>query len=286
MNKPVLLDGAWGTSLWAIAEKNNVKKGPVWTYNIEHPEFVRQLAAEYADSGCEIIQSNTFGANAPAVGRFSSYEPRIVVREGVRLVREALEGRPVPVYVGAGPLTALMEPYGDLTEEEVSHFYAELIEAGLNAGAEGVILLTFMDLEMLRVAAEAAKNFRVPLLTSMSFEKAGKTMFGNSPEQVIEVLGEIGVDAVGINCSLGPDPAMNVLREYSVKTQLPLFFKPNAGLPVTLSDGKTEVSYTPEQFAKECAPAFSIASYIGGCCGTDASFIREMKNYLSRIPLA
>ena len=280
MKKPVLLDGAWGTSLWAIAEQNGVKKDPVWVYNIEHPDFVRRLASEYADAGSKIIQTNTFGANEPSVRRSSSYDPKTVVREGVRLVKEAVEGKDVSVYVGAGPLTELMEPFGDLSEEDVDSYYSNLIDAGLNAGAEGIMLITFIDLEMLRVAATAAKRFGVSLLTSMSFAEVGKTMFGNSPEQVAEVLGEVGVDAVGINCSLGPVPAMKVLKDYAEKTNLPLLFKPNAGLPITQADGKTTVKYTPEQFVKECIPAMEHAAFIGGCCGTDASFVRELKHYL------
>lgn len=283
MKKPVtLLDGAVGTSLWEKAEAAGAKKNPVWTYNLEHPEFVRVLYTEYAEAGAEIILANTFGANGPAVQRASSYDTKTVVSTGVRLAKETLSGTGKKIALAAGPLSMLMEPYGDLEEDEVAEIYAEMFSAGMDAGADLICLQTFMDADMMRVAAGEAKKFGVPVFCTLSFEKRGKTMMGNSPADIVEQLEPLGIDAVGVNCSVGPELALPVLKAFAEATTLPLIFKPNAGLPTVTEDG-TE-PYTPEQFAVDVLPALEYASYLGGCCGTNPSFIRALSKILSKQP--
>ena len=187
-----LMDGAVGTSLWAKAEAHGWKKDPVWKYNNEHPEIVAELAQEYADAGAKIILTNTFGANGPAVKRSSSYEPAQVVSAGVKLVKDALKGRDVKIALAAGPLSALMEPYGDLTEEETAQIYADMLGAGMKEWPDLILLQTFMDLAMMKVAAIEAKRFGIPVFCCLTFERRGKTMMGNSVEDMIEELvGEI-----------------------------------------------------------------------------------------------
>jgi 5-methyltetrahydrofolate--homocysteine methyltransferase len=114
----------------------------------------------------------------------------------------------------------------------------------------------------------------------MTFEKNGKTMFGNSVQDTIDTLAPLGIDAIGLNCSLGPDLALPIIREFSEKTDMPLLFKPNAGKPILSADGSTAVAYTAEQFAKDVEPALEFVSYIGGCCGSDAEYIKEIKKLL------
>ncbi|MBQ3815218.1 MAG: homocysteine S-methyltransferase family protein, partial [Clostridia bacterium] len=206
-----LLDGAIDTTLWAKAEAHGWKKEPVWTYNLTHPEIVSEIAREYADAGSEIILSNTFGANGPSVARSSSYEVRDIVAAGVKLAKDAVAGRGIRVGLDVGPLSELMEPYGDLEEDEVAEIYAEMFSAGAEAGADLIFLETFIDLAMLRVAAEKAKEYGVPVFCSLSFERLGKTMMGNSPDDMIEELEPLGVDAIGMNCSLGPDLAVPII---------------------------------------------------------------------------
>ena len=116
-NVPVLLDGAIGTCLWEKAAKHGVEKKPVWTYNITHPELVRELTQEYLDAGAQIIMANTFGANGPAVRRSSKFDPAEVVRAGVRIAREVIGDR-AKVGLDVGPLTAMLDPYGDMEEDE------------------------------------------------------------------------------------------------------------------------------------------------------------------------
>ncbi len=278
--KIILMDGAVGTTLWGIAEANGVKKEPVWKYNVEHPEFVEELTKRYLEAGCEMILANTFGANGPAVKRSSPYTAAEVVSAGVGIAKKVLDGTGVKIVLSLGPLTQLLEPYGDLEEEECAAIYDEMLDAGVGAGADMILIQTFMDLEMMRVATVEAKKYGLPVMCSMTFEKNGKTMFGNSVEDTIDTLSPLGIEAIGLNCSLGPDLALPIIKEFSEKTDLPLLFKPNAGKPILSSNGEAVSPYTAERFAEEVKPALQYVSYIGGCCGSDAEYIKEIKKML------
>ena len=278
--KITLMDGAVGTTLWGIAEAHGVKKEPVWKYNVEHPEFVEELTKRYLEAGCEMILANTFGANGPAVKRSSPYTVAEVVSAGVGIAKKVLDGTGVKVVLSLGPLTQLLEPYGDLEEEECAAIYDEMLDAGAGAGADMILIQTFMDLEMMRVATVEAKKYGLPVMCSMTFEKNGKTMFGNSVEDTIDTLSPLGIEAIGLNCSLGPDLALPIIKEFSEKTDLPLLFKPNAGKPILSADGEAVSPYTAERFAEEVKPALQYVSYIGGCCGSDAEYIKEIKKML------
>ena len=280
MNQYTLLDGAVGTSLWELAEKNGIAKEPVWKYNIEHPELVRILHQRYIAAGSKLIQANTFGANGPAVKRSSDYTVEQVVTAAVKLAKEAVSGTDVMVALSFGPLSVLLEPYGDMEEDECEEIYTEMIDAGVKAGADCVILETFMDKEMLRIAASVAKKYNIPTFCSLTFEAVGRTMMGNTVEQIVEALEPVGIDAIGMNCSMGPVEALPVIRHFSQCTKLPLFFKPNSGKPIVNADGTEAAPYTAEQYASEVAPALEYVSYIGGCCGTDDSYIRALSEYI------
>ncbi len=278
--KITLLDGAVGTTLWAIAEAHGAKKEPVWKYNIEHPEFVRELTEKYLEAGSEIILANTFGANGPAVKYSSPYSVKEVITAGVNIAKDVLKGSDAKLCMGVGPLTQILEPYGDLEEDECFSIYEEMIGTGVEAGCDMIMVQTFMDLAMMRIAATVAKRYGVPVFCTMTFEKSGKTMFGNSVQDTIDTLVPLGIDAVGLNCSLGPDLALPIIKEFAEKTTLPIVFKPNAGKPILSADGSSSAAYTAEQFAKDVAPALEYVSYIGGCCGADATYVKELKKLL------
>ena len=277
--KPILLDGAVGTSLWAKAEAKGYRKDPVWIYNIEHPDIVSELAKEYAQAGSQIILANTFGANGPAVARSSSYTTPRVVKAAVETTRAALAGTGCKTAFSAGPLSVLLEPYGDMEEEECQSIYEEMIGAGVDAGAEVIMLQTFFDLEMMKIAASVAMQYNIPVYCTMTFEKVGRTMMGNSVEDVIGDLEPLGISGIGMNCSLGPDLALPIIREFAEKTSLPLVFKPNAGLPIS-AGGSTASAIDAKTFARALEPAFEIVDFIGGCCGSDPSYIREIRSLL------
>ena len=275
-----LLDGAMGTGLWALADAAGVEKVPVWKYNIEHPELVEAMNRQYLEAGSQIIQANTFGANGPAVKHSSDYDPAVVVAEAVKIAKKVAAGTDVKVALSFGPLSELLEPYGDLEEDECFEIYDTVIKAGVEAGADVVFLETFMDIEMMAIAAKAALQYGKPVFCSMTFEKVGKTMMGNSVQDAIDKLVPLGIAGIGMNCSLGPEQALPIIKEFSEKTDLPLFYKPNAGKPVLNADGSSTAPIGPEEFAELLKPAVPYVSYIGGCCGSDPEYIKEIKKVI------
>jgi len=274
MKDIILLDGSCGSALWGLAEQNGVPKDPTWKYNIEHPELVLELHKRYIAAGSDMIQTNTFAVNTPAIKRCSQYSVEQVIRPAVELAKQAAEGTDVKVYLSSGPLTVLLEPYGDLEEDECRAFYDEITSAAAAAGVDAIMLETFMDLEMMKIAAESALRFGLPVVCSMTFEKKQRTLMGNTIEQICTALSPMGVAAVGMNCSKGPVEALDVIKEFRQYTDLPLYFKPNSGM------GET---YSAKQFADEVAPALEYVSYVGGCCGTDESYIAELRNRLNGV---
>lgn len=271
-----LLDGAGGTCLWDKAEE----KVPVWRYNIENPKIVSELHREYIEAGAEIILANTFGANGEMV-KHSPYTVREVVSAGVRLAREAAEGK-AKVALSIGPLTGLLEPYGDIEEEEAQALYAEQISAGMDEHPDLIYFETFIDLSMLVIAVKEAVKYSIPVFCTMSFEKVGKTIMGNSVKDMIEALEPLGVAAVGLNCSLGPDTALPVMKMFRDETNLPLIFKPNAGMSVIDESGQAVgAEYDAEVFAGDVSPAAGMGvSYIGGCCGSTPHYIEVLRGRL------
>ncbi len=281
-NNVILLDGAGGTSLWNMAEAKGFARKPVWKYNMEHPELVKRLAEDYIAAGSRIIYANTFGANRPSVERSSPYTVAQVASAGVRIAREAARGTGVRVALDVGPLPMLMEPYGDLTEEEAEAIFREQIDGGMAEQPDLVVLETFLDLEMLKVAVRAAKGRGIPVLCTMSFEAHGRTIMGDRVEDIVAELTGLGVDGVGLNCSLGPAEACPIFRKFAENTDLPLIFKPNAGNPVLGEDGSVISPYSPEDFARDVAPVLDQVTYLGACCGSSPEYIRTLHQMLNR----
>lgn len=273
MDKKIfLLDGASGTCLWDKAQQNI----PVWRFNIENPEIVVELHKEYIAAGSDIIFTNTFSANREAVEK-TSYTVEQVVSAGVRLAKEAVKGTDVKVALDIGPLTELLEPYGDLEEDDAYEIYREQIGAGMKENPDLVVCETFMDIEMLKIAVSVANEYDVPVFCTMSFDKNGRTIMGNSVKDMVEQLSKLKVSAIGLNCSLGPDLALPVIAQFKEYTDLPLIFKPNAGVQ-TVKDGKTVTEFDVESFVSNVIPAIEHgAVYLGGCCGSNPEYIKTIK---------
>ena len=259
-----LMDGATGTRLWALAEAAGEARAPVWSYNLTHPELVRQVAEEYVAAGSKLLCANTFTANAAEVARVPGMDVREVVAAGVRIAKEAAEAAgDVRVAVDVGPLSTLLFPYGDMEPEEARALFAEQIGAGVDAGADCVFLETFTGVAMLRIAAEEALRHPLPVLCSMSFDKSGRTLMGDGIDDIVGALEPLGVAALGINCSFGPSSAVPVIREYVARTRLPLIVKPNADCGA-------------EAFAETLAPVLPLVAYAGACCGSGPDYIRAL----------
>lgn len=268
MNKKIqLMDGATGTRLWALAEANGFERTATWRYNLEHPELVEQAEKEYLAAGSLLVCSNSFAVNhfelqhaadVPSVGE--------VVAAAVRIAKTAVAGTDGKVALDVGPLPRMLEPFGELAAEEAEDCYHEILAGGMAEQPDVIFFETFTSLEMLCIAVKAAKKYDVPILCSMSFERHGKTMMGDTPETIAEAMEALGVSALGLNCSFGPKAALPVIREFAACTKLPLILKPNV-----------EEGTTAEQFAAELAEGLELVDYAGACCGSDPAYISALK---------
>jgi len=263
-----LLDGAVGTNLWALAAERGIPKVPVWQYNITHPELVRLLADRYVQAGSEIILSNTFCANGPMVFKYPGFRAAEVVSAGVKLARAASDGA-AKVALSVGPLEFL--PADREERLLAAAAYDEQLGAGVEAGADLILLQTFWEKSLLILAAERAAQCGLPVLCAMTFGPEGYTYGGCTPAEMAEAVSPFHPEAVGLNCSAGAASSLPVMAAFRRCTDLPLLFKPN--MPP---------EHTPSDFVSAVAPALDFVRYIGGCCGTTPEDIAALAHLLQK----
>lgn len=270
----VLLDGAMGT----LIQKSGVQYDHVpETLNLSHPELIASFHKAYVESGSDIVYTNTFGANAYKL-KDSGYTVDEIISAGVSNAKNAVKGTGALVALDIGPIGQLLEPAGALSFDEAYEYYKEQVIAGMDADL--IVFETMTDLYELKAAVLAAKeNTRKPVITTMTFERNGRTFTGVAPACAAVTLEGLGVDAIGVNCSLGPDELEPVVREISKYTDLPIVIKANAGLP---DPNSNEYDVMPDDFAKSVASLLKYGvKIIGGCCGTTPEYISEIKKTLS-----
>ena len=269
-------DGAMGTRLQAAGLKPG-ELPEVW--NITRGDVVADIHASYVRAGANILKSNTFGANALKM-QGSGYSVENVVLAAFENARRAFASVPeMPeekkfAALDLGPTGKLLAPYGDLQFEEAVSLYAEIVRAGVKAGADLVLIETMSDTYEARAAILAAKeNSSLPVFVTFTFDKDGKLLNGADVETAVLMADGLGVDAVGFNCGLGPDLVAKLLPRARRVTALPIIANPNAGLPVE-KDGKTVFSSGPEDFAEYMLDVYREGgTVLGGCCGTDPGYI-------------
>lgn len=272
-NDFVFLDGAMGTML----QKSGVDFGSVpGIIGITHGNIVSDVHKMYVEAGADIIYANTFGAN-----RFKlegcGFSLGEVVKADISNAKKAVEGTDVLVALDLGPTGKLIEPSGPMSFEEAYEIFKETILAGLAAGADLIVIETMSDLYETKAAVLAAKeNSDLPVLCTMTFEENGRTFTGVSPSAMALTLEGLGVDAMGVNCSLGPKEMVGVVEEICRWTDLPVIVKPNAGLP---DPGTGEYDITPEEFVEYMLKLIPLGiKIVGGCCGTTPEFIRILRD--------
>jgi len=242
---------------------------------LEHPEAVTAIHRQYAQSGSNILYANTFGANRLKL-RDTGHTVAEVISVAIGCAKDGARGTGAKVALDIGPLGQLMRPMGSLTFEECYDMFREMCVAGENAGADLIAIETMMDLAEARAAVLAAKeNTSLPVIVTMTFEESGRTFLGCDVGAAGMVLEAVGADAVGVNCSLGPDRMLPTLQRLAQHTSLPLVAKLNAGLP----DPETgEYSLSPEEYARLLEPVLELpVAFVGGCCGTSPDYIRAIK---------
>ena len=272
----IFLDGAMGTMLQA----KGMKMGAIpELLNLEKPEWIVDIHKQYIAAGANVIYANTFGANAYKL-KGCGHSVTEVIQAGVQNARKACEGTDTLVALDIGPIGQLLEPTGTLTFEEAYEIYKEQLLAGKDADL--VVFETQTDLYELKAAVLAAKeNTTLPVACSMTFEKNHRTFTGCGISNMALTLDGLGVDAMGINCSLGPVDLYPVVEELAKLTNTPILVKPNAGLPDPVTN---TYDISPEEFAKQLS---KFADYgvqiVGGCCGTSPDYIKEVVKIFDEI---
>ena len=269
----VLLDGGMGTQLQTRGLQPGQKPELA---ALEMPDTLTAIHADYARAGADILLANTFGANAKKLAGCPCTVEQ-VVSASIACARSAAAETGALVALDIGPLGELLVPAGTLRFEDAYAEFAQVIRAGAAAGADLIFLETMTDLYELKAAILAAKeNCALPVFTSMSFESRGRTFTGCTVESYAVTAAGLGADAVGINCSLGPKEILPFAQRLcrSVPAGVPVFVKPNAGLPNP--DGSYNLNAA--EFAAEMKAYASIGvSMVGGCCGTTPDFIAKLR---------
>ena len=268
----VLLDGAMGT---VLQQRGLPPGGKPELLNFTDPELLRSIYQEYIAAGSQILCANTFGASTPKLAGTGRTVDE-VVSAAVAIAREAAAGTDVKVSLDVGPLGELLEPMGSLTFERAYGYFQEIALAGERAGADLVSIETMTDLYEAKAALLAVKeNTRLPVFVTMSFEADGRTFTGCTLSSMARTLEGLGADAIGLNCSLGPDKLAPFLAELCACTRLPVIAKPNAGLPDPVTG---RYGMGPEEFAAALLPCLEAGVTIfGGCCGTSPDYIRRLR---------
>ena len=271
----LILDGAMGTRLRAKGFEGNPESAAITAR-----ELVEAVHREYVEAGADIVLTNTFGANRRKLAR-SGYSVGEVVSASLAAARCAAGSRAL-VALDIGPLGELLEPSGSLSFEEAYNCFQEMVVAGAAAGADVVDIETMTDLAEARCALLATKeNCELPIVVSMSFEPDGRTFTGCPVEAFALTASSLGANALGINCSLGPVEVLPIAKRLCAVTALPVFIKPNAGLPDPVS-GAYEMG--AEAFA-ECMHEYTALGVkaVGGCCGTSPEYIAALaRDYKGR----
>ncbi len=277
-NKRLYFDGGTGTVLQALGLPSGVAP-ELW--NLSKPESICALHKAYIDAGSNIITTNTFGVNAE---KYENYDEIIIA--ALNCAKKAAFGKDdVFVAFDLGPTGQLLKPLGGLDFEDAVELFAKNVRLAQKHGADLIIIETMNDSYETKAAVLAAKeNSDLPVFVTNVFDENGKTMTGSDPVSIIAMLEGLDVDAIGMNCSLGPDKMINNLKQYIKYSSLPIIVNPNAGLPIN-NNGKTEYSIDAEEFSDYMLEMAEMgANILGGCCGTTPEYITKTVEKTKNIP--
>jgi len=277
-NKFLLFDGAMGTML----QREGLKAGQLpESYNIYHPEIIYNIHKEYLQAGADIITTNTFGANRLKL-KDCNYSVQEVVKKAVEIAKMAAGNKLVALDIG--PIGQMLEPIGTLRFNDAYDIFKDQVIAGEKAGADLILIETISDIYEAKAAILAAKeNSKLPVFCTMTFQENKRTLTGTDVITMVQILEGLGVDALGVNCSLGPTQIRPIVDEILKISTIPVMIQPNAGLP-KIEKGEIVYDLTSDEFAKEITNmANSGAVIFGGCCGTDPDFIKDISESLREL---
>lgn len=251
-------------------------------WNLEKPEVVREIHREYLEAGADIINANTFGANRL---KFPD-KLEAVITAGILNAKQAVRetGKEAYVALDIGSLGKLLKPLGTLDFEEAVKIFGEIVVIGEKAGADLILIETMSDTYELKAAVLAAKeNSSLPVMATVIFGENGKMLTGATPEAAVALLEGLRVDAMGMNCGLGPKQMMPIFKRMAACASIPLIITPNAGLPRS-ENGKTVYDVEPEEFAADMEKLIDMGAWMaGGCCGTTPAHIRALVKRCGKI---
>lgn len=276
----LIFDGGMGTMLQAAGLPAGYEPE---RWNLERPDAVQAVHAQYLAAGADIVTTNTFGANAV---KLAGHPVEAIVTAAVGLARQAVTAHGSGfVALDVGPTGRLLRPMGDLPFEEAVAAYAPAIRAGAAAGADLVLIETMSDLHEAKAAVLAAKeNCDLPIFVSVVLDQSGRMLTGGDLPAAVALMEGLGVDVIGLNCGLGPEQMAGLFPELLSLTSLPVLIQPNAGLPECV-DGCTHFRVSPQDFAAAMAELVRSGLRVaGGCCGTTPEHIRALSDACRDLP--
>jgi homocysteine S-methyltransferase len=286
---PLIADGAMGTLLY---ERGVPFDQCFDDLNRTRPALIESIHRDYLVAGAELIETNTFGANAVRLaGHGLEDQARLLARQGVKLARAAREIVGVNAFVAGalGPLGKPLEPFGQISIADAERHYLASAEGLIEGGCDCFVLETFQDLNEILAALRAVRSvsLEIPVIAQMTFGNDGKTLYGHAPALAVQMLRQAGASVVGVNCSVGPQATLEVLEQMvQAADGTPVSAMPNAGLP-QLHAGRFLYLASPDYFADFAARAVDLGvRLVGGCCGTTPAHVRAMRERLaSRLPV-
>ena len=278
--RPLILDGATGTQLYKRGMPSGVCP-EAWC--LKNPKVLSEVHSDYKEAGSDIVYAATFGANRVKLNQYRIKNITAINRDLVRLARKS-PGRKTLIAGDIGGTGKFIEPFGKLSFDQAVTIFKEQIKGLLEGGVDLLCIETMIDIQEARAALIAAKELTDKfVMVTMTYEKDGRTLGGTDPLSALVILQSLGADAVGINCSSGPQTMFKLISQMSPYTKVPLAAKPNAGVP-RLIKGKTIFNMGPKEFAGISKKFVAQGVYlIGGCCGSSPEHIRELKKSLKGI---
>ena len=283
-NNILLFDGAMGTMLQQKGLK--IGENPE-VFGFKNPEKLMDIHSQYLEAGSNIITTNTFGANELKLNKLG-YTVEEIVDNAVSMAKKSIEksdkSKPRFVALDIGPIGEMMEPMGTMSFDKAYDIFKRQAIQGEKSGADLIIIETMMDLYEAKAAVLAVKeNTNLPIFCTMTFGENMRSLTGCTPEDMVETLEYLGVDAIGVNCSLGPNQLIPIVKRMVNIAKVPIIVQSNAGLPKTI-DNKAIYNIDSDDFFISVEEFVKLGvSIIGGCCGTTPKYIKKISDNINKL---
>lgn len=284
-DRVLMFDGAMGTML----QKNGLKMGEnPEIFAFKNPDILKKIHKEYLDAGSNIILTCTFGCNELKLP--NGYTVEKVIKKAVSTAREAIKesksDKEKFIALDIGPIGEMLEPMGTLSFDRAYEIFKREVIRGVKSGVDAIVVETMMDLYEMKAAVLAAKeNTNLPIFATMTFDEDGRSFTGCLPESMVYTIEGLGVDAIGVNCSLGPIQLLPIVKKICSISQLPVMVKANAGLP-EMKNGKAIYNISPQEYLSGVKKFIEYGvSIIGGCCGTNPEYIKLISESISNLKI-